>query len=211
MLATSLSPIVGGCHRDPGGPCAYEDVEISPQSFLPWGTTLEQDMAWLAEPRRGVLAWWDGEDVVMVPRAGQELPVDAIAEIDPTTARIREFERLRGSRVCESDTLLVEARVSFVRLDDGEVELSTPVTISREGDDSRYYGESIDLAIMDLDPGLVPLMSFQTEEIWTSMVWSEDGMFSAEYDYYGSSTDSTDSTSTGHGTSKLVAEFSMPQ
>ena len=207
LLVLVLPSIIGGCRsREPIGGCPYEDIELSPDSVTPWETTIEQDMAQLMGPFLGTFRWHDGEEVITVPKAGQEIEAEAVVEFDPVTARMRRYESTEQTPVCETDYLFMEATVSFVRLDDGGVELVTPITLRRRNGRVPYIGEAEITPIEAFDPELAPHMDFQIEEIWVRMEWSENGMFSAEYDYFGAS---DDTASAGHGVSKLVAEFVM--
>jgi len=206
VLAVSL--VLGGCQiREPWGGCPYEEVEVSSDFVTPWGSTLEHDFTELRGPHLGTLSWRDGEDVITVPRAGDEVPVEAIVEVDSTSARMRVYESTEDTPSCESDTLSVEATVSFMRQEDGEIELSTPVTFMREDEWSRYIGEAEIVPVTALAPGLVPQQEFQNERITVRMEWREGAWFSATYDYSG---ERSGTPGTGAGVSQLVAEFTTP-
>jgi len=208
-LSLPIVPIVlGGCpQREPIGGCASDDITIDPDDATAWGTVLADDLERLGTPHRGTLTWHDGEDVLMVPKAGQALPVDAIAEIDPATARVQTHHSTEQTPVCEPDALLVDATVTFVRVDDGGVELSTPITLVQREGSSRYSGTAQLEPLDALDPGLVPLEPPEVDTISVQMTWGTDDTFTAEYDATGSS---SDSPSTGQGVSQLVVDFSMP-
>jgi hypothetical protein len=209
LLVLPLALVVGGCrYREPWGGCPYEDIAVSPQFMTPWGTVLEQDTVQLMGPHRGTFAWRDGGEVITVPKAGQELDVDATVEIDLTTATMRVYQSTEQTPVCESDYLSVEAMVSFVRLDNGEVELTTPVTVTRDAESPQYLGESEVLPASEFAPGLVPLQHFDSEGVTTWMLWGAEGWLLAEYRYGGQS---SDSSTTGHGASKMIVEFATPR
>jgi hypothetical protein len=196
LLSMLLLTVLGGClYREPFGGCPYEDVVISPDFATPWGTTLEQDTAQLVGSYRGT-----------IPKAGEEFSVEAIVEIDPTTARMRVYQSTEDTPFCESDYLWMEATISFVRQVDREVELRTTVTIKHRTGSSVYRSDHQSMPVSEIDPDLVPLQNFDSQGISTSMRWWE-GDFSAEYLYSG---ESSDSPGTGYGVSKVVAEFSMP-
>ncbi len=204
-----LPLVVGGCQRGPNGGCPFEDLEASVDFITPWDTVLGQDIAQLAGPYHGTLTWGDGEDVITVPGAGQELEVEATIELDPTTARMRVYESTRDHPYCEVDYLFVEATVTFVRLDDGEVELIAPFTVVRDTDAStQYYGDADIMPISDFLPGLVPLQELEREGISASIRWNPEAtLFRAEYRYYGQSF----TPSTGSGVSKTIVRFDMPE
>jgi hypothetical protein len=214
-LLVLLPLVVGGCpRREPWGGCPFEDLEASMDFVTPWDTVLGQDMAQLAGPYYGTLTWGDGEDVITVPKAGQELEVEANVEIDPTTARMRIYESTKEHPYCETDYLTMEATVTFVRLDDGEVELVAPFTIYRDIVASyQYHGEADITPISELFPDLVPLQEFQREKISALIWWNPEAtLFRVEYDYLGQSvTTSSDTTSIGSGVSKSIVRFDMPQ
>jgi hypothetical protein len=215
FLLVLLPFVVGGCRREPWGGCPYEDLEASTDFITPWDTVFGEDMAQLAGPYYGTLTWEDGGDVITVPKAGQELEVEATIELDPTTARMRVYESTREQPYCETDYLFVEARVTFVRLDDGEVELVTPFTVVREtGASTQYYGDADFTPISEFLPDLVPLQEFQREKISASMWWNpEASIFRTEYDYSGESRTSGDShtPSTGTGVSSSIVKFDTAQ
>jgi hypothetical protein len=209
-----LAFAVGGCRREPWGGCPFEDLELSMDFVTPWDTVLGQDMAKLAGPYYGTLTWGDGEDVIMVPKAGQELEVEATVEIDPTTARMRIYESTKDHPYCETDYLTMEATVTFVRLDDGEVELVAPFTIYRDIVASyQYDGDADDTPISEIFPDLIPLQEFQKEEISASIWWNPEAtLFRAEYSYLGESTiPSTGPTTISSGVSESIVRFDMPQ
>jgi len=210
-LLVLLPLVVGGClRREPWGGCPFEDLEASTDFITPWDTMWGQDMARLAGPYHGTLTWGDGEDVITVPKAGQELEVEATIEIDPTTARMRVYESTREHPYCETDYLFADAAITFVRLDDGEVELIAPFTVDRNTDAStQYHGKADITPISDFLPGLVPLQTFDREWIDASIWWNPEATrFRAEYSYLSQS---TDSPSTGSGVSKDVVRFDMPE
>ena len=117
-----------------------------------------------------------------------------------------EYIRAPESKAaCESDRLFVDAEVSFVRLDDGEIELVVPVTVYRDRVLDQYYGEAEITPIEDFAPDLAPMQEHEVEAIFTRMRWAYDtGYLHAELTYSGQT---TDSPSTGHGSFKRVAEF----
>lgn len=214
-LLALLPLAVGGClRREPWGGCPFEDLEASVDFITPWDTLWGQDMAQLAGPYHGTLTWGDGEDVITVPKAGQELEVEATIEIDPTTARMRVYESTREYPYCDVDYLFAEATVTFVRLDDGEVELIAPFTVDRDTDASTQYGGEADITpVSELFPDVIPLQEFQKEEISASIWWNPEAtLFRAEYRYLGQSvTTSSDTTSIGSGVSKSIVRFDMPE
>lgn len=198
---------LAGCrNRTPFGGCPYDEVEVSPQLVTPWDTILEEDMAALTGPFPGTLAWLDGEDVIMVPKAGQEIEVEAQVEVDLSTARMYEYIKAPDRKAaCESDRLLVDAKVSFVRLDDGEIELVVPVTVYRDRVLGQYYGEAEIAPIEDFAPALIPLEDHEFEAIFASLRWAYDtGNLHAELEYRGQT---NDSPSTGHGSFRNIAKF----
>jgi len=202
---------IAGCRiRHPTGGCPYEDREISRQFMTPWDTVLENDLAQLLGPYPGTLIWLDGNDVITVPKAGQEIQVEAEIEIDLSSSRIREYEKTPEQSVCEANRVLVDATITFTRLSDGEVEFERPFTIFRDDDAStQYFGQA---DTMDLDKleeiggGLVPLQDLEIEGISNSIVWSEEGvsLVRAEFTYGGQT---IDSPTTGHGVFKTFARF----
>lgn len=208
-LLALLAFAVGGCRREPWGGCPFEDLEASADFITPWDTVLGQDMAQLAGPYHGTLTWGDGGDVITVPKAGQELEVEATIEIDPTTARMRVYESTREQPYCETDYLSAEATLTFVRLDDGEVELIAPFTLYRDTDASTQYNGVTDITpISELFPELVPLQEFEREKISALLWWNPEATrFRAEYLYLGEST----TASTGSGVSKTIVAFDMPE
>lgn len=208
LVVGLLAPLLAvGCKtREPWGGCAFDEVEIASDFMTPWGTMLEDDLVQLMGPHEGTLAWRDGEDVVVVPRAGEDVPVEAVVDVDRGSARMRVYQGGGDMRVCESDVLLVEGVVSFMRIDDGEVELATPVTFTREEDWSRYIAEVDAIPVAEFVPGLEPLQEFPTEHVTARIEWGESVGFSAEYDYFGQR---SDSPGTGAGVSQLIAEFVM--
>jgi hypothetical protein len=210
FLLVLLPFVVGGCRREPWGGCPYEDLEASADFITPWDTVFGEDMAQLAGPYHGTLTWGDGEDVITVPKAGQELEVEATIEIDPTTARMRVYESTREQPYCETDYLFAEAAITFVRLDDGEVELIAPFTVDRNTDASTQYGGDANITpVSDFIPDLIPLQNFDREWISAQIWWNPEATrFRAEYSYLSQS---TDSPSTGSGVSKDVVRFDMPE
>jgi hypothetical protein len=210
FLLVLLPFVVGGCRREPWGGCPYEDLEASADFITPWDTVFGEDMAQLAGPYHGTLSWGDGEDVITVPKAGQELEVEATIEIDPTTARMRVYESTREQPYCETDYLFAEAAITFVRLDDGEVELIAPFTVDRNTDASTQYGGDANITpVSDFIPDLIPLQNFDREWISAQIWWNPEATrFRAEYSYLSQS---TDSPSTGSGVSKDVVRFDMPE
>lgn len=207
LCAASLLLLLApyGCkYRIPVGGCPYDEVELSPQFVTPWGTALEEDMAALTGPFPGTLAWLDGDDVIMVPKAGEVIDVEAEVEVDLSTARMYEYIMGDRKAACEADRLFVEAEVSFVRLDDGELELTLPVTVYRDHVLGQYYADA-ETPIEDFAPGLVPVEEHESQAIFTDMRWAYDtGDLHAEFTYSGQT---TDSPSTGHGSFKRIAEF----
>jgi hypothetical protein len=200
---------IGGCAiRHPVGGCPYEDVNVSPQEMTPWGTVLEQDMAQLVGPYRGRLSWFDGDDVITVPKAGQAIEVDAEIEIEPTTSRVREYESTKDQPACEVDYLLMDATVTFVRPDDGQAELAVPIEVIRYVDSMHYIGSAETTPVSEFVPGLAPMEDLDVEFITTMMWWRPAGTaLLAEFEYTGQT---VDSSSTGHGRFKDIAEFTMP-
>jgi hypothetical protein len=166
-------------------------------------------MAQLAGPYHGTLTWGDGEDVITVPKAGQELEVEATIEIDPTTARMRVYESTRAQPYCETDYLSAEAAITFVRLDDGEVELIAPFTLYRDTDASTQYDGDADITpISEFLPDLVPLQEHQQEGISASVWWNPEAtLFRTEYRYYGESS----TPSTGSVVFKTIVKFDMSE
>jgi hypothetical protein len=204
--AVLLLGLVGCKIRNPVGGCPYREVEVSPQFVTPWDTILAEDMEALAGPFQGTLAWLDGDDVITVAKAGQILEVEAHVEIDLSTATMHEYIKdPERPGPCEPNLLLVDAVVSFVRLDDGEVELAVPVTVIRDDTFGQYFGEAEITPIEDFAPGLVPMEVYDAEAIFASMRWAYDtGDLHAELEYRGQT---NDSPTTGHGSFKKVAMF----
>lgn len=200
---------LAGCrNRDPFGGCPYDEVEVSPQFVTPWDTILEEDVAALTGPFPGTLAWLDGDDVIMVPKAGQAIEVEAVVELDLSTARMHEYIKAADREAaCESDLLLVDARLSFVRLDDDEVELAVPVTVYSDAGPSQYYAEA-EIPVEDFVPGLMPVEDHDVEAIFATIVWGHAGNLHAEFTYSGQT---NDSPSTGHGSFKNIAEFTADE
>jgi len=200
-----------GCQiRQPIGGCPYADVELSPQFVTPWDTVLEDDLTQLGGPYPGTLRWLDGDDVITVPKAGQEIEVEAEIEIDLSTARIREYEKTPEQIACESNRVFVDATIRFTRLSDGEVEFERPVTVFRDAEGSpQYYGENETMEIDEVVPGLVPLQDLEVEAVSTGLWWGEEGasLLLAEFKYGGQT---IDSPTTGHGVFKTFARF-LPQ
>lgn len=199
-----LLALIGCRIRYPPIGCPYEDQEVSPQFVTPWDTVLEEDMEALTGPFRGTLAWLDGDDVILVPKAGQGVEVEAEVEIDLPTARMRKYIKDPDrKRACESDRLFVDAEISFVRVDDGEIELVVPVTVYREVEPAQYFAEA-ETPVDDFAPDLVPMEEHESQGISTSMLWAHTGNLHADFTYYGQT---TDSPTTGHGSFKKVAMF----
>jgi len=200
-----------GCRaRNPIGGCPYDDVQVSPQFMTPWDTVLEDDLAQLVGPYPGTLRWLDGNDVITVPKAGQEIEVEAEIEIDLSGSRIREYEKTPEQSFCEANRVLVDATITFTRLSDGEVEFERPVTIFRDaGGTAQYYGENETMEIDEVVPGLVPLQDLEVEAVSTGLWWGEEGasLLLAEFKYGGQT---IDSPTTGHGVFKTFARF-LPQ
>jgi hypothetical protein len=208
-LLVLLPLVVGGCQRGPIGGCPFEDLEAPTDFITPWDTVLGQDMAKLAGPYHGTLTWGDGEDVITVPKAGRELEVEATIEFDPT-ATMRVYESTREQPYCETDYLFAEATITFVRLDDGEMELIAPFTLYRDTDASPQYDGIADITpISEFLPDLIPLQNFDREWISAQIWWNPEATrFRAEYSYLSQS---TDSPSTGSGVSKDVVKFDMAE
>jgi len=210
LVSSALLILVAtaGCRiRHPNGGCPYEDLEVSPQFVTPWDTVLEDDLAQLVGPYPGTLIWLDGDDVITVPKAGQQIEVEAEIEIDLSSSRVREYEKTPEQSVCEPNLVLIDATITFTRLSDGEVEFERPFMIVRDDDAStQYYGEAETVEIDDVVPGLVPLQDLEVEAITTSMVWGEEGtsLLLAEFTYDGQT---IDSPTTGHGVFKTFARF----
>jgi hypothetical protein len=206
LSAANVLLALAGCrNRNPVGGCPYDEVEVSPQDVTPWDTVLEEDMAALVGPYPGTFTWLDGDDVITVPKAGQEIEVEAQVEVDLSTARMHEYIRAPDSKsACESDRLFVDAEVSFARLDDGKVELAVPVTIYRDLVLQQYYAES-ETPVEDFAPDLVPMEEHEVEAVFARMRWAYDtGNLHAELEYRGQT---NDSPTTGHGSFKKVALF----
>lgn len=202
--ALVLLALVGCRARVPVGGCPYDEVEVSPQFVTPWDTVLEEDIAALLGPFPGTLAWLDGDDVITVPKAGQMIDVAAQVEIDISTARMHEYIMGDREAACESDRLFVDAEVSFVRLEDDEVELVVPVTIYRDTDASQYRAEA-ETPVHEFAPDLIPMEQHASQAIFTRIRWAYDtGDLHADFTYSGQT---TDSPSTGHGSFKRIAEF----
>jgi len=211
VLSALVILTLGGCKiRHPFGGCPYNEVELSPQFMTPWGTVLEQDITALAGPYLGTLTWLDGDDVITVAKAGQAFEVEAMIDIDLSTARMHEYTREpRQEGPCEPNRLYVDATVSFVRLDDGEVELSVPFTIYRDTALSYYYGEAEFMPVGDFAPGLDPTTDHNVEAILAELYWKgPDRRLHAEFLYAGQS---QDSPTTAYGNRKPVAEFVVPE
>lgn len=203
--AVLLLALVGCKIRNPVGGCPYNEVEVPPQFVTPWDTVLEDDVEDLTGPFPGTLTWLDGDDVITVPKAGQAIEVEAEVEVDLATARMHEF--IMGDRVaaCEPDRLFVDAQLSFIRLDDGEVELTVPIEVNRRVDGSQYRAEAEISPIEDFAPGLVPMEDYDAEAIFVRMRWAYDtGNLHADFEYRGQT---NDSPTTGHGSFRAVAEF----
>jgi hypothetical protein len=201
-----LFALVGCKIRYPVGGCPYNEVELSPQFVTPWDTILEKDMEALAGPFQGTLVWLDGDDVITVAKAGQILEVEAYVEIDLSTAKMYEYIKAPERKgACEPNRLFVDAELSFVRLDDGEVELTLPIEVYRDPPPSQYYGEADITPIEDFAPGLVPMEDHDAEAIFARMRWAYDtGNLHAEFEYRGQT---NDSPTTGHGSFRNVAVF----
>jgi hypothetical protein len=211
IASTLLLLALGGCKiRQPIGGCLFEEMELSPESMTPWDTVAEHDMEQLVGPYQGTLTWYDGDDVITVPKAGQAVEVEAEVELDLSTIRIREYIKdPERTAACESDELLVNATMTFVRLDDGEIELTVPFTAFREAEPSQYFGEAETMPVSDFTPGLAPMMELDVEAVTTMVWWGPEGSsLLAEFSYGGQT---NDSPSTGHGSFKRIAEFTMPE
>jgi hypothetical protein len=210
FLLVLLPFVVGGCPREPWGGCPYEELEVASGFMTPWDTLWGQDMAQLVGPYRGTLIWGDGEDVITVPKAGQELEVEATIQFDPTTATMRVHESTKDHPYSEVDYLSVEATVTFVRLDDGKVELIAPFTVDRNTDASTHYGGEADIMpVSDFVPDLVPLQEFEREWISAWIWWNPEATrFRADYSYLSQS---TDTASTGSGLRKDIVKFDTTQ
>ncbi len=204
--AVLLLALVGCKIRHPVGGCPYEEVEVSPQFVTPWDTVLEEDLAALTGPFPGTFTWLDGDDVITVPKTGQAIEVEAEVEVDISTARMHEYIKdPERPGPCEPDLLIVDAELSFVRFDDGEVELAVPIEVHRRVGGSQYRGEAELTPIEDFAPGLVPMEEHEVEAIVARMRWAYDtGNLHAELEYRGQT---NDSPSTGHGSFKKVAMF----
>jgi len=207
VLSCLLLLTLAGCPiRVPSGGCPYNDVALAPQSLTPWGTVLEQDLESLSGPHLGTFTWLDGDDVLTVPKAGQTFAVEAIIDIDLATARMHEYtHNPRPGVACEPNRLFVDATVSFVRLDDGEVELSVPFTIYRDTPPSFYRGEAEIMPVRDFAPGLEPATDHDVEAIFAALSWEgPDTPFHAEFVYAGQT---NDSPTTGFINRRPIAEF----
>lgn len=207
VLSALLLLTLGGCKvRYPFGGCPYNEVALSPQFMTPWGTVLEQDIKALSGPHLGILTWLDGDDVITVPKAGQAFEVEAVVDIDLSTARMHEYTRdSRREAACEPHRLFVDATVSFVRFDDGEVELSVPVTIYRDTALSYYHGEAEIMPVDDFAPGLEPATDHDVEVILADLYWNgPDSPLHAEFLYAGQT---QDSPTTAYGNLIPIAEF----
>lgn len=204
--AVLLLALVGCKIRDPVGGCPYNEVEVSPQFVTPWDTVLEEDLEGLEGPFPGTLTWLDGDDVITVPKAGQAIAVEAEVDVDLATARMHEYIKdPERPGPCEPDLLVVDAVVSFVRLDDDDVELAVPITILRDDTLGQYFAEAQITPIEDFAPGLAPMEEYEAEAIFVSMRWAYDtGNLHAEFEYRGQT---NDSPTTGHGSFRNVAEF----
>lgn len=202
--ALVLLALVGCKVRVPVGGCPYDEVEVSPQFVTPWDTVLEEDMAALPGPFPGTFAWLDGDDVITVPKSGQVIEVEAEVEIDISTARMHEYIMGDREAACEADRLFVDAELSFLRLDNGEMELVVPITIYRDRGLGLYFAEA-ETPVEDFAPDLVPTEQHDSQAIFTRARWAYDtGDLHADFTYSGQT---TDSPSTGHGSFKRVAEF----
>jgi len=207
VLSSLLLLTLGGCPiRYPFGGCPYNEVALTPQFMTPWGTVLEQDLEALSGPHLGTLTWLDGDDVITVPKAGQAFEVEAVVDIDLSTARMHEYTRNpRPEAACELDRLFVDATVSFLRVDDGEVEFSVPFTIYRDTALSYYHGEAEIMPVDDFAPGLEPATDHDVEAILAELSWEGPGTpFHAEFIYVGQT---HDSSTTGFVNRRPIAEF----
>jgi hypothetical protein len=102
----------------------------------------------------------------------------------------------------------MDATITFVRLDDGETELTVPIEVIRHVDSTHYTGSAETTPVSDFAPGLSPMEELDIEVITTMLWWRPAGTaLLAELEYMGQT---ADSASTGHGRFKDVAEFSMP-
>lgn len=192
--------------RHPFGGCPYDEVNISPEFLTPWGTVLVEEIEEIKGPYWGTLRWLDGEDVISVPKAGQAIEVEAELAIDLATARIHKYiQEPDRTAACEQDRVFIDAMLSFVRLDDGEVELAVPVTLYRDDSLGRFYGEMVFMPLDDFAPGLEPRVDHDEEAIVADLRWRlRDGALGAEFTFTGHT---RDSPTTGHGEFKPVAEF----
>ena len=118
VLSALVMLTLGGCKiRHPFGGCPYNEVELLPQFMTPWGTVLEQDITALAGPYLGTLTWLDGDDVITVAKAGQAFEVEAMIDIDLSTARMHEYTREpRQEGPCEPNRLYVDATAILAEL-----------------------------------------------------------------------------------------------
>lgn len=203
---------LGGCLpiRQPVGGCPYDEVELSPQSRTPWGTVLEQDMETLTGPFLGTFTWLDGDDVITVPKAGQAIAVEAAVEIDLSTARMLEYIMDPGREVgCEDDRFLVDATISFVRVEDGGVELTVPVSLHRRRPDVQYFGSADIMPVAGFAPGLAPITEHEMQGIFVDVRWrGEDRKLSVELRYAGQT---NLSETTASGNFKTFATFEVPE
>lgn len=208
ILSALLACSLGGCpDRTPKNGCPWEEMEVPPDVATPWGTVLEEDLPQLAGPFLGTLTWFDGGDVITVPKAGEVIEVEATLEFDLTTTR--RYTRPPGPHYsCAPERLLVDATLSFVRVDDGEVELSVPVTVYRDDWILAFRGEAMIMPVTDVAEGLAPSYDHDVEGVSVNLNWrGPDGDLTAEFIYSGQT---KDSATTGHGNFKTIAEFGVP-
>lgn len=203
-----LCSLAGCPDRTPKNGCPWEETEVPPDVTTPWGTVFEDDLPALAGPFLGTLTWFDGSDVITVPKAGEVIEVEAVLEFDLSTTR--KYTRPPGPHYsCAPERLLVDAVLSFMRVDDGEVELSVPVTVYRDDWTHEFDGEAEVMPVTDFTEGLDPLYDHDVEAVFVDLNWrGPDGDLTAEFVYSGQT---KDSATTGNGNFKTIAEFGMPE
>jgi hypothetical protein len=208
ILSVFLLCSLGGCpDRTPQNGCPWEETEVPPDAATPWGTVFEDDLSALAGPFLGTLTWFDGSDVITVPKAGQVIEVEAVLEFDLSTTR--KYTRPPGPDYsCAPEQLRVDAELLFQRVDDGEIELSVPVTVDRDSWEKEFRGEAMIMPVTDVAEGLDPMVEHDVEGVHVLVNWrAPDGDLTAEFVYGGQT---TDSPTTGHFNSIPIAEFGMP-
>ncbi|MBZ5712917.1 hypothetical protein [Nannocystis pusilla] len=110
---------------------------------------------------------------------------------------------------CGPDRILIDAMLSFVRVEDGEVELEVPVTVYRDDTTDEFRGEAMITSVDDFVEGLHAKHEHDTEALSIHLDWRDpDGDLFVDF-FYGGQT--TDSPTTGHGNFEMIAEFSVPE